>query len=72
MKKTSLNDIAKNLGVSKTLVSFVLNGKGKEYRISEEICKKVMEVAKELNRANKHNWPPDRGYCKPVFRDSWT
>jgi len=49
MKKTSLNDIAKNLGVSKTLVSFVLNGKGKEYRISEEICKKVMEVAKELN-----------------------
>lgn len=49
MKKTSLNDIAKHLGVSKTLVSFVLNGKGKEYRISEEICKKVQDVALELN-----------------------
>ena len=49
MKKTSLSDIAKQLGVSKTLVSFVLNGKGKEFRISEEICKKVLEVAKELN-----------------------
>jgi LacI family transcriptional regulator len=49
MKKTSLSDIAKHLGVSKTLVSFVLNGKGKEFRISEEICKKVLEVAKELN-----------------------
>lgn len=49
MKKTSLSDIAKHLGVSKTLVSFVLNGKGKEFRISEEICKKVIDVAKELN-----------------------
>ncbi|MDP2337358.1 MAG: substrate-binding domain-containing protein [Bacteroidota bacterium] len=49
MKKTSLNDIAKHLGVSKTLVSFVLNGKAKEYRISEEICKKVQDVAQELN-----------------------
>ncbi len=49
MKKTSLSDIAKHLGVSKTLVSFVLNGKGKEFRISEDICKKVLQVAKDLN-----------------------
>lgn len=49
MKKTSLNDIAQYLGVSKTLVSFVLNGKGKEFRISDDICKKVLETAKEMN-----------------------
>ena len=49
MKRTSLNDIATKLGVSKTLVSFVLNGKGKEFRINEEICKKVQETAKEMN-----------------------
>ncbi len=49
MKKTSLNDIAQQLGVSKTLVSFVLNGKGKEFRISDDICKKVIDLAKELN-----------------------
>jgi LacI family transcriptional regulator len=49
MKRTSLNDIAKHLGVSKTLVSFVLNGRGKEFRISDEICKKVMDTAKEMN-----------------------
>jgi LacI family transcriptional regulator len=49
MKKTSLNDIAQQLGVSKTLVSFVLNGRGKEFRISDEICRKVLETAKELN-----------------------
>ncbi len=49
MKKTSLNDIALQLGVSKTLVSFVLNGKGKEFRISDDICKKVVDLAKELN-----------------------
>ena len=49
MKRASLNDIATKLGVSKTLVSFVLNGKGKEFRINEEICKKVQETAKEMN-----------------------
>ncbi len=49
MKKTSLNDIAQRLGVSKTLVSLVLNGKGKEHRISDEVCKKVIDLANELN-----------------------
>ncbi|MCY1719430.1 LacI family DNA-binding transcriptional regulator [Prolixibacteraceae bacterium Z1-6] len=49
MKKTSLNDIAQQLGVSKTLVSLVLNGKGNEYRISEDIQKKVKELARKLN-----------------------
>ena len=49
MKKTSLSDIAHQLGVSKTLVSLVLNGKAKEQRISDEVCKKVIKLAKELN-----------------------
>jgi LacI family transcriptional regulator len=49
MKRTSINDIALRLGVSKTLVSFVLNGKGKEFRISEEVIKMVQDVAKEMN-----------------------
>ena len=49
MKKTSLNDIAQQLGVSKTLVSLVLNGKAKEQPISDEVCKKVIKLAKELN-----------------------
>jgi len=49
MKKASLNDIAIHLGVSKTLVSFVLNGRGKEFRISDDICQKVMDAAKEMN-----------------------
>lgn len=49
MNKTSLNDIAKQLGVSKTLVSLVLNGKAKEHRISDEVCKKVTNLANELN-----------------------
>ena len=49
MKKTSLNDIAQQLGVSKTLVSLVLNGKAKEHRISDEVRKKVIALAKELN-----------------------
>ncbi len=49
MKKTSLSDIARQLGVSKTLVSLVLNGKAKEHRISDEMSDKVKKLAKELN-----------------------
>ncbi|MDD4189902.1 MAG: substrate-binding domain-containing protein [Mangrovibacterium sp.] len=49
MKKASLNDIAARVGVSKTLVSFVLNGKGKKFRISDELCRKVIETATEMN-----------------------
>ncbi len=49
MKKASIQDIADRLGVSKALVSFVLNGKGKEKRISEQMIRKVFDVAKELN-----------------------
>ena len=49
MKKTSLGDISERLGVSKTLVSLVLNGKGREHCISEAVCKKVISTAKEMS-----------------------
>lgn len=49
MKKTSLADIAAHLGVSKTLVSMVLNHKGDEHAISKETQKRVVEAAKKLN-----------------------
>lgn len=48
-KKTSLADIAKALGVSKTLVSMVLNGKGTENGINEDTQKRVWAKAKELD-----------------------
>ena len=41
--------MAERLGYSKTLVSMVLNGKAKEYRINEDVCRKVIKLAKELN-----------------------
>uniref|UniRef100_UPI0032174BE1 LacI family DNA-binding transcriptional regulator n=1 Tax=uncultured Draconibacterium sp. TaxID=1573823 RepID=UPI0032174BE1 len=49
MKRVSIKDIAKQLGVSTTLVSFVLNGKAKENRVSEEMAAKVLKLAEELN-----------------------
>ena len=49
MKKKTINDIAKQLGVSNTLVSFVLNGKNKEKRISDEMTSKVLALAKSMN-----------------------
>ena len=48
-KKVSLQDIADRLGVSKTLVSLVLNRKGDESGISPVTQKKVLELARKLN-----------------------
>ena len=52
MKKKSLSDIASELGVSKTLVSFVLNGKGDEKSISKKTQERVLQLA------DKHNFSP--------------
>ena len=49
MKKTSLKDIAESLGVSKALVSLVMNGKGDERGINKETQEKVRRKAEELN-----------------------
>lgn len=48
-RKVSLKDVASSLGVSTTLVSIVLNGKAKQYRIGEEMTEKVKRAAKEMN-----------------------
>lgn len=53
-KRVTLNDIASLLGVSKTLVSLVLNGRGDEKGISCETQKKVLALAKELNYQPNH------------------
>ena len=47
-KRTSLNDIAKALNVSKATVSFVLNDKGDQFNISKEKQRLIREKAKEL------------------------
>jgi len=46
-KKLSINDIANELGVAKSTVSFILNGKAKEKRISDELTEKVLKFVKE-------------------------
>ncbi|HTE27824.1 LacI family DNA-binding transcriptional regulator [Flavitalea sp.] len=47
MKKISLKDIAAVVGVSPSTVSIVLNGKGKEMRISEKLEKRIKEYAEK-------------------------
>lgn len=46
--KPSINDLAKKLNISKTTVSFILNGKAKEKRISETLVKRVQDEAEKL------------------------
>jgi LacI family transcriptional regulator len=48
-KKVTIADIAKEVGVSKTLVSLVLNHKGDANSISRDTQKKVFDKARELN-----------------------
>ena len=45
LKKISLKDIAEAAGVSTALVSFVLNGKKKEYRVGEETAQRILKIA---------------------------
>ena len=42
---TSLKNIAKQIGVSPSTVSFVLNGKAKQMRISDDLANKILETA---------------------------
>jgi len=47
-KRILISDIAKALGVSVTTVSFILNDKAKEKRISESLTKRVLDYVKKV------------------------
>lgn len=49
MKNVSIKDIARAVGVSTTTVSFVLNGKAREKRISDDLKDRIMETAGKMN-----------------------
>lgn len=44
-----MNDIAQALNISITTISFILNGKAKEMRISDTLTQKVLDYVKEKN-----------------------
>ncbi|WP_428330271.1 LacI family DNA-binding transcriptional regulator [Mucilaginibacter sp.] len=47
-KKLSIVDIANSLNVSKTTISFILNGRAKEKRISAELVERVLKYVDEV------------------------
>lgn len=49
MKRVSIKDIAKQLNISITSVSFVINGRAKEKNISDALTKRVLDLVAELN-----------------------
>ncbi|MEM1406650.1 MAG: LacI family DNA-binding transcriptional regulator [Bacteroidota bacterium] len=53
-KKVSLKDIANELGVSATLVSYVINNREKEGRVGKEMAKKIRATAERLNYKPNH------------------
>lgn len=48
MKKLRIKDIAKDLSISKTAVSFILNGRAQEKRISEELVERVEKYIQQV------------------------
>lgn len=54
MKRLSLKDVARMAGVAPSTVSFVLNGKARQMRISEELATKVMAVVKKTGYQPHH------------------
>ena len=48
-KRPSIKDIASKLNVSPTTISFVLNGKAKEKKISDGLAKRVLHYVDEVN-----------------------
>ncbi len=53
-KKLSINDIANELHVAKSTVSFILNGKAKEKRISDELTERVLKFVEEKGYQPSH------------------
>lgn len=54
VKRVTIRDVAREAGVSIALVSFVMNrhnrrADGKEYRVSEDTVKRILEVAERLD-----------------------
>ncbi len=48
-RKVTIKDVAEAVGVSTALVSFALNGSGRKYRVSEEMARRIIAKAEELN-----------------------
>ena len=49
-KKNIIEKISQKFaGVSTALVSFVLNGKEKEYRVGEKTAQRILKIANEMN-----------------------
>jgi len=47
-KNVTMTSIAKEVGVSRSAVSYVLNGRTREKQLSKDTAKKIMETAKKL------------------------
>lgn len=54
MKKMSIKSVAEALNISTATVSYILNGKSKEKRISDELTQKVLEFVEKTNYKPNH------------------
>ncbi|HLP11773.1 MAG TPA: LacI family DNA-binding transcriptional regulator [Flavobacteriales bacterium] len=55
IKRTTINDLAKALELSPTLISMVLNGKGDKNKISKQTQKRVFDIARKMNYTPNQN-----------------
>ena len=49
LKKVSLNQLSKELGLSKTTISMVLNGQGNKHKIKPKTQERILALARKYN-----------------------
>ena len=61
MKRVLLQDLSEQLGLSKTLISMVINGKADRYGISKNTQEKVLEAIEKSNYFSSRFYRAGRG-----------
>ena len=70
MKKMSIKEVASALQISTATVSYILNGKAKEKRISPELTKKLLYICNNypVYWNNYYLWNPDKPPKIHIYR----
>ena len=64
----TIKDISQKLGISHATVSYVLNGRASQFKIRDEVCRRIHETARELGYTRNMPAALLRRGCMPAVR----